>query len=64
MAKEKQVEERNDDPGRMVTIQTYLSGTNHGENIKKMMNSLFKGQNRTMAEWKAADENINKRRVK
>jgi len=63
MAKEKQGEERKDDTNRIITIQTYLSGTNHSENVKKMMFSLFKGPNRTMAECPAADEKIKEWRV-
>jgi hypothetical protein len=59
MAKEKAVENVNP-----VLIQTYLADTDHKETIKKMMISLFKGQTRTISEWKVVDENINKRRVK
>lgn len=47
---------------RTIPIRAYLETTTHKPGIKKMMMELFPGVSRTEAQWKIADETINKGR--
>jgi len=44
------------------TVDYYLKDSEHPEGIKRMMRDLFKGQNKTLKQWKTADEETNTRR--
>jgi hypothetical protein len=47
---------------RTFTVDYYLQDSVHPENIKRMMKDLFKGQNKTLEQWKEAEKSIMTRR--